>query len=104
MCYTIKKSESSFLNILAQRASALSIIRWVGINQGYTRARNKPSGHKKGADAVAPLSILEASNTLVPDNDNNRHPRQSFIYNTSFTDMLIYGNSRGVSVVSSLDT
>ena len=46
--------------------------------------------------------ISRPSKTLAKDNDNNRHPRQSFIYNTSITDMLIYSNSRGVSVVSSL--
>ena len=49
----------------------------------------KPTGYKKDVNAAAPLSALKASNTVVEDNDNNRHPRQSFIYNTSFTDMLI---------------
>jgi len=33
---------------------------------------------------------------------NNRHPRQTFIYNKSLIDMLIYDYLRGVSVVSSL--
>ena len=49
-----------------------------------------PAEYKKDADAAVPLSILKASNTRVEDNDNSRHPRQSFIYNTSLTDMLIY--------------
>ena len=53
-------------------------------------------------DAVEPLSSLEVLATRLKDNDNNRHPRQSFIYNTSVTDMLIYSYPRGVSVVSSL--
>ena len=53
-------------------------------------------------DAVEPLSSLEVLATRLKDNDNNRHPRQSFIYNTSLTDMLIYSYPRGVSVVSSL--
>ena len=61
-----------------------------------------PAEYKKDADAAVPLSDLKASNTFKEDNDNNRHPRQSFIYNTSFTDMLIYSRSRGVSTVSSL--
>ncbi|WP_277132895.1 MULTISPECIES: hypothetical protein [Bacteroides] len=62
----------------------------------------KPTGYKKDVNAVAPLSMTEASNTIAEDNDNDRHPRQSFIYNTSFTDMLIYSRSREVSAVSSL--
>ena len=64
----------------------------------------KPTGYKKDVNAAAPLSALKASNTVVEDNDNNRHPRQSFIYNTSFTDMLIYSRSPGISAVSSLST
>ena len=61
-----------------------------------------PAEYKKDADAAVPLSDLKASNTLTKDNDNSRHPRQSFIYNTSLTNMLIYIRSRGVSAVSSL--
>ena len=56
-----------------------------------------PAEYKKDADAAVPLSDLK-----VEDNDNSRHPRQSFIYNTSLTNMLIYIRSRGVSTVSSL--
>lgn len=62
----------------------------------------EPTGYKRGMDAVEPLSSLEVLATRLKDNDNNRHPRQSFIYNTSVTDMLIYSYPRGVSVVSSL--
>ena len=51
---------------------------------------NKPTGYKKGADAVAPFPLMRLSKTFPKDNDNNRHPRQSFIYNTFLTDMLIY--------------
>ncbi|MBD3590558.1 hypothetical protein [Bacteroides sp. GM023] len=61
----------------------------------------KPTGYKKDVNAVAPLSILKASNTFAKDNDIDRHSRQSFIYNTSLTDMLIYSRSREVSAVSS---
>ena len=61
-----------------------------------------PTEYKKDADAAVPLSDLKASYTRTKDNDNSRHPRQSFIYNTSLTDMLIYSRSRGVSTVSSL--
>ena len=50
---------------------------------------NKPAGYKKDVNAVAPLSGIKASDTLLKDNDDNRHPRQLFIYNTSVTDMLI---------------
>jgi len=34
--------------------------------------------------------LMRLSKTFPKDNDNNRHPRQSFIYNTFLTDMLIY--------------
>ena len=61
-----------------------------------------PAEYKKDADAAVPLSDLKASYTRTKDNDNSRHPRQSFIYNTSLTNMLIYIRSRGVSTVSSL--
>ena len=61
-----------------------------------------PTEYKKDADAAVPLSDLKASYTRTKDNDNSRHPRQSFIYNTSLTNMLIYIRSRGVSTVSSL--
>lgn len=46
--------------------------------------------------------LMRLSKTFPKDNDNNRHPRQSFIYNTFLTDMLIYSRSRGVSAESSL--
>ena len=61
-----------------------------------------PAEYKKDVDAAVPLSDLKASYTRTKDNDNSRHPRQSFIYNTSLTNMLIYIRSRGVSTVSSL--
>ena len=41
-----------------------------------------PTEYKKDADAAVPLSDLKASYTRTKDNDNSRHPRQSFIYNT----------------------
>ena len=61
-----------------------------------------PTEYKKDADAAVPLSDLKASYTRTKDNDNSRHPRQSFIYNTSFIDMLTYDHSRGISVESPL--
>lgn len=53
-------------------------------------------------DAAVPLSISEVLAYRAKDNDNNRHPRQLVIYNTSLTDMLIHSYSREASVVSSL--
>ena len=48
------------------------------------------------------ISEQGPSKTLQQDDDNNRHPRQSFIYNTSIKDMFIYHHARGISVESSL--
>ncbi len=44
------------------------------------------------------ISNQGSNKTRQQDDDNNRHPHQSFIYNTSLTDMLIYSRSGGVSV------
>ncbi|MEB3374704.1 hypothetical protein SFC43_20675 [Bacteroides sp. CR5/BHMF/2] len=53
------KEGYSFI-ILAQRASTLPAVRWRGLVRLYWGIMNKPTGYKKGADAVAPLSVYEA--------------------------------------------
>ena len=70
---------------------------------GYKDCWNRPDTIKAWVLLYHYLN-LRLSNTLVEDNDNNRHPHQTFIYNTSLIDMLIYDHLRGVSVVSSLST
>ncbi len=54
----------------------------------------KPTGYKKDVNAVAPLSMTEASNTIAEDNDNDRHPRQSFIY------LIVYKVSNQMNILS----
>ena len=71
----------------------------VGNWLGYKDCWNRPDTIKAWVLLYHYLN-LRLSNTLHQIMINNRHPRQTFIYNKSLIDMLIYDHLRGVSVVS----
>ena len=89
MCSTIK-IEYYFVYV-EQRAFTFSVFRADGelFRLDFWGNHNRPDT-KKTWMLLHHYLPPKASNTLVLDNDNNRHPRQSFIYNTSLPDMLIY--------------